>query len=92
MRLMLLVREKVPLAKRVTEVTEIIERSCDCYGISRHALERGCRQKACTEIRKDLVRKLVFEIGLSYAGTAPLLGVSASAVCQIIRASIADGE
>ena len=84
------VREKVPLAKRLTEVTEIIERSCEGYGISRQALERGCRQTACTEIRKELVRKLVFEIGLSYAETAPLLGISASAVCQIIRASTAD--
>jgi predicted transcriptional regulator len=32
--------------------------------------------------------KLVFELGLTYAETAPLLGISASAVSKIVKASV----
>ncbi|MGB0130181.1 hypothetical protein [Chlorobium sp.] len=40
-----------------------------------------------------MIVTLVFEMGLSYALMAPLLGVSASAVCRIIKtAAAADGK
>jgi hypothetical protein len=83
------VREKVPLAKGCPEVIELVERCCQRYGVSRQALENGCRRKEFSEIRKELAMTLVFEMGLSYARTAPLLGVSASAVCQIIKTAAA---
>ena len=43
--------------------------------------------------QKRMIVTLVFEMGLSYALMAPLLGVSASAVCRIIKtAAAADGK
>ncbi|NTW11247.1 MAG: hypothetical protein HGA26_07795 [Chlorobiaceae bacterium] len=86
------VREKVPLARRRSEVKELIERCCERHGVSRQALEGGCRRKEFSEIRKELAMELVFETGLSYAQTAPLLGVSASAVCQIIKIATVAGR
>jgi len=86
------VREKVPLAKRRSEVIEMIERCCQMHGVSQRALESGCRRKEFCEIRKELAMKLVFEMGLSYARTAPLLGVSASAVCQTIKTATGAGS
>jgi REP element-mobilizing transposase RayT len=80
------VREKIPLSKRTSEVIGVVDRCCESHGVSREALERGCRRKACSEIRKELVMKFVYELGLSYAEIAPLLGISASAVCQIVKA------
>ncbi|WP_331562367.1 hypothetical protein [Chlorobium sp.] len=48
-------------------------------------MENGCRRKEFSKIRKELAMTLVFEMGISYALMAPLLGVSASEVCQIIK-------
>ncbi|AOS84235.1 hypothetical protein BIU88_08885 [Chlorobaculum limnaeum] len=82
--------EKVPRSKCSAEVNALVERHCERRGITRHALESGGRSRACSEIRKELAPKLAFDLGLSYAETAPLLGISASAVCQIIRAAKGD--
>jgi len=41
--------------------------------------------------QKGLIVTLVFEMGISYALMAPLLGVSASAVCRIIKTAAAAG-
>ncbi|NTU68966.1 MAG: hypothetical protein HGB02_08815 [Chlorobiaceae bacterium] len=78
------VKEKMPLAKRVSGVREIVERCCEGHGISHQALAGGCRRKACTEARRDLVVKLVIELGLTYAETGPILGISAVAVSKIV--------
>jgi DNA-directed RNA polymerase specialized sigma subunit len=60
------------------------------YPGDRKKRARFCRNKLA-EIMGKLAMTLVFEMDLSYALTAPLLGVSASAVCQIIKtASAAD--
>ena len=83
-----LVKEKMPLASRFFEVSEIVERSCESHGVKRHSLEGGCRRKECSEVRKELAMKLVLELGLTYAETAPLLGISASAVSKIVTAAV----
>jgi hypothetical protein len=80
-----LVKEKMPLARRLFDVSEIVERSCESHGVTRQSLEGGCRRKECSKVRKELVMKLVFELGLTYAETAPLLGISASAVSKIVN-------
>jgi REP element-mobilizing transposase RayT len=85
-------RVRVPMANRFDEVMELINRSCEQHGVTREALESGCRRKAFSDMRKELTTKLVFDRGLSYAEIAPLLGISASAVCQIIRALSASAE
>jgi putative transposase len=81
------VREKMPLAKREFEVNEILERSCERHGVSPQALAGGCRRKECSEVRKELAKKLVVELGLTYAESAPLLGISASAVSKMLRSA-----
>ncbi len=81
------IKEKVPLASRLADVNELITLSCQNHGANRRALEKGCRRKEYSNMRKVLSMKLVFDMGLSYADIAPLLGISASAVCQIIRAT-----
>ena len=81
------IRDKVPMAKRVTAVMELINCCCEQHGVNRQTLESGCRRKEYSDLRKELSMKLLFGMGLSYAEIAPLLGISASAVCQIIRAS-----
>jgi REP element-mobilizing transposase RayT len=79
------VKEKMPLARRLSEVSEIVERSCENHGINRQSLEGGCRRKECSAVRREIAMKLVFELGLTYAETAPLLGISASAVSKIVN-------
>jgi REP element-mobilizing transposase RayT len=81
------VKEKIPLARRLSEVTEIVECCCESHGVSYLALAKGCRRKECSEVRKELAMKLVFELGLTYAESAPLLGISASAVNKIVKAA-----
>lgn len=78
------VRDKVPLVKRWSEIGELVDRVCEQHGVNRQSLENGCRRKACSEVRKAAVRKLVFELGVPYAETARLLGVSASAVSKMV--------
>ncbi len=51
----------------------------------------GCRRKEFSKIRKEFAMRLVFELGLSYTETAPLLGVLASEVCQIIKTTTVAG-
>jgi transposase-like protein len=79
------VRDKVALLKRGwPEIGELVGRVCEQHGVDRQSLENGCRRKACTEVRKELVRKLVFELGASYAETARRLGGSSSAVSKVV--------
>lgn len=80
---------RVPLASRMTDVDELINLDCQNHGLDRQALESGCRRQEYSNMRKELSMKLVFDMGLSYADIAPLLGISASAVCQIVRAAAA---
>lgn len=79
------VKEKVPLARKVSEIRELVERTCEKYGVSPLALEGGCRRKECAEVRKELAVHLVCDLGLTYAEMAPLLGISASAVSKIVK-------
>lgn len=79
------VKKKLPLVNRSSEINTIVERSCERHGVSSQALAGGCRRKQCSEVRKELAMKLVMELGLTYAETAPILGISASAVIKIVR-------
>ncbi|NTU50348.1 MAG: hypothetical protein HGA87_05630 [Desulfobulbaceae bacterium] len=79
-------KEKMPLARKLFEVNAIIESCCESHGVSPQALAGGCRRIECSVVRKELAKKLVFELGLTYAETAPLLGISASAVSKIVKA------
>lgn len=78
------VRAKVPLVKRWSEIDELVDRTCERHGVDPQSLENGSRRKACSEVRKELVKKLVFELGVPYAETARRLGISASAVSKLV--------
>ena len=45
-------------------------------GITSQALQSGSKRRECTEVRKELSRHFVLELGLSYADTARVLGIS----------------
>ncbi|MBF0586040.1 transposase [Prosthecochloris sp. N3] len=61
-----------------------LKEACDHAGISVNALQSGSRVKPCPTVRKELAVEFVRELGLSYAVTARLLGVSSSAIKQIL--------
>ena len=80
-------REKVflPLLSRVVEAEAALDRRCKDAGISLESLRSGSRRKECSSVRKELALRFVLELGLSYAETARMLGISASGVNQIVR-------
>ena len=80
-------REKVflPLLSRVAEAEAALDRRCKDAGISLESLRSGSRRKECSSVRKELALRFVLELGLSYAETARMLGISASGVNQIVR-------
>jgi REP element-mobilizing transposase RayT len=48
------VKEKMPVARRESEVSWIVERSCESHGVSRQSLAGGSRRKECSKVRKEL--------------------------------------
>lgn len=77
--------EKYRLANldRERSDSQMIHDCCQEAGIHIQALSGGSRQRQVSKVRHDLACKLTEEIGLSYAETARLLGVSTSAVARI---------
>lgn len=79
------VKEKLPATAAATEAGERLVSACEEAGISVQALQGGSRKRECTELRKRLALKYVLELGMTYAGAARLLGISAAAVNQIVK-------
>lgn len=77
--------EKYRLANldRKTSALQIIDNHCRNAGIHIKALTGGSRQHPVSKVRHALALKLTNELGLSFAETARLLGVSTSAVAMI---------
>jgi REP element-mobilizing transposase RayT len=67
------------------EVQKFLEERCKKEGISLRELQRGSRRGTIPEIRSDLVLELARERGLPLAEIARQLGVSTSAISQILR-------
>jgi len=70
---------------RQAEADEAIVRRCGEIGISPEALQGGSRRRECSNLRKELVRQFVLEWGLSLVETGTKLGISSSAVSQILK-------
>ena len=70
---------------RDKEVQQLIEERCKKEGISTRELQLGSRRGAIPGTRSDLALKLVRERGLPLAEIARQLGVSTSAISQILR-------
>jgi putative transposase len=79
------VKERLPATAASTEAGERLVIACEEAGISVQALKGGSRKRDCTELRKRLALEYVLELGMSYAGSARLLGISAAAVNQIVK-------
>ncbi len=79
------VKTLVPVSSTRANAMEALEKRCEKAGITSQALQTGSKRRECTQVRKELSRQFVLEFGLSYADTARLLGISASAVNQILR-------
>ncbi len=77
--------EKYRIANLDREKTasRMIERCCKKANIHIKALTAGSRQRQVSKVRQNLTCKLTEELGLSFAETARLLGVSTSAVAKI---------
>ena len=78
------VKERLPAKAAEMEAPERLALSCEHAGISVKALQGGSRTRECSELRKQLAQEYVLEQGMTYAGAARLLGVSAAAVNRIV--------
>ena len=79
------VKTLVPDTSSKVNAMEALAERCEVAGITSQALQSGSKRRECTEVRKELSRHFVLELGLSYADTARVLGISSSAVNQIFR-------
>ena len=70
---------------RDKEVQQLIEERCKKEGISTRELQLGSRRGVIPGIRSDLALNLARERGLPLAEIARQLGVSTSAISQILR-------
>lgn len=77
-------KTRFPAIPLELEAQKRLDELCREAGVSLHALQGGSRNRTCSSIRRQLVREYVEELGMSYAGAARLLGVSASAVTQML--------
>jgi len=82
------IKDRLPSHSGLGEAMDILEQKCQEAGISLIAMKSGSHRHECTQLRKELARQFVLDLGLSYAETARILGISASAVNQIFRRSI----
>ena len=69
----------------IEKAEKIIHSYCVAHNIAADLLCSGSRRKAVSMARKELVLKLVKEIGLSLAETGRQLGLTTSGVAQILR-------
>ncbi len=81
------VKERLPAVSRDEEAEERLKIACEKAGIMVLAMQGGCRMRECSALRKKLAVEYVRELGMSYAGAARLLGISAAAVNLIVRRS-----
>ena len=81
------IKDRLPSHSGLGEAMDVLEQQCQEKGISLMAVTSGSRRHECAQLRRELARQFVLELGLSYADAARVLGISASAVNQIIRRS-----
>jgi len=79
------VRNRVPAETNRKSAEEKLQRACQKAGVSPGLLQSGSRRHECSALRSRLALMFVLEDGLSYSETAGMLGVSRSAVHQILR-------
>lgn len=86
------VKVRVPEVDWRGGVDAFLEECCRAESVSLKALQTGCKRRVYTRLRKMLALKFVNEKGFSFAETGRLLGISASAVNQILRREERPGD
>ncbi len=79
------VKDRLPAIAVEEEARERLQRMCEDSGVNLQALQGGSRKRECSELRKRLALEYILELGMTYAGAARLLGISAAAVNQIVK-------
>jgi hypothetical protein len=69
----------------VNHIKAIIAQSCKDSGINEQQIANGSRNRIVSKTRAKLVHTLVLELGLPITKTACLLGVSISAVANVLK-------
>lgn len=76
---------QMPADQRHSRADEALQRACRQHGVEEEALRAGSRMQAVSALRRELACQLVLELGLPMAEAARRLGVTTSAVAQILR-------
>jgi len=81
------IQHQIPSHDVVYRAEQEIRAACHRENITVAALRSASRRRSVSRLRAHLARKLVHELGLSLAETARQLGLSTSAIAQIVRRS-----
>jgi putative transposase len=76
------VRHQLPMDRRLGEARDLIDRVCSEAGLSVEELGAGSRRGPVSRMRRNLLRRIVMELGLTQAEAARLPGVTTSAVAK----------
>lgn len=79
------VKSSFPLNWRSQKITELIEETCKIRGFSWQEIRMGSRRREVSEMRSNLVYDLARKWGAPLAEIARQLGVSTSAISQILK-------
>lgn len=79
------IRHQIPTHDLVDRAEKEIRTACQKENIEIAALRSASRRRSVSRLRAHLAMKLVHDLGLSLAETARQLGLSTSAVAQILR-------
>lgn len=71
--------------KQWDRINDTLKAECNRHNVSLSALRSGTRRQPFPEIRKTLAVKFINDWGISLAETARQLGITTSAVAQILR-------
>jgi len=78
------VKERLPAVSIEAEALKRLQKACEEAGVKVSELQGGSRIRICSELRKRLALEYVGDLGMSFAGSARLLGISAAAVNKIL--------
>jgi putative transposase len=79
------VKRQLPAMELQKRIEDEIAAHCRNENVRAEMLQSGSRRPPLPKLRREIALKLVNEYGISLAETARQLGISTSAVAQILR-------
>ncbi len=79
------VKRQLPAMELQKRIKDEIENHCRKESVPAETLQSGSRRSPLPKLRREIALKLVNEFGVSLAETARQLGISTSAVAQVLR-------